>query len=223
MVEVVPAQVGEGGHLVAHRVHPVLGDGVGGHLHDHRPACRRPRTRPGTAGGRGTPGWCGCRRGCRSPRCGRPVAARIEPTSWVTVVLPLVPVTPTISSERSGWPQNDGRHRAMAGRTSPADDPHLGDGQVEEVLAQQRRSPPGTPRRRHGGGRRCAHREHSRTGCRARPPRLSKCDRGHRGGRRVAADVLHDHAVEQVGHHHHVDIRVVRCVVEGCAWVPGPT
>ena len=68
VVEVVPAQVGEGGDLVLHGVHPVLGDGVGGHLHDDGPAPRRPRTRPGTAGGRAPPGSCACRPGCRSPR-----------------------------------------------------------------------------------------------------------------------------------------------------------
>ena len=33
---------------------------------------------------------------------GRPVAPRMSPRSWVTVVLPLVPVTPIIKRSRAG-------------------------------------------------------------------------------------------------------------------------
>ena len=50
---------------------------------------------------------------------GRPAAARIDPTNCVTVVLPLVPVTPTRSRVRSGWPQKAAATWAMAGRTVP--------------------------------------------------------------------------------------------------------
>ena len=36
---------------------------------------------------------------------GQPWASKIEPSMWVTVVLPLVPVTrPSVSSDRAGCP-----------------------------------------------------------------------------------------------------------------------
>ncbi len=49
------------------------------------------------------------------PRC----VSRIEASRCVTVVLPFVPVTPTMSSDRAGWPKNAHATWAMAGRAVP--------------------------------------------------------------------------------------------------------
>ena len=104
MVEVVPAQVGEGGHVEDDGVDPVLGEGVGGHLHGHGVVTLGPELRQSAlqVGGlrRGPlPG-----QGSYRPRWACLLRSRIERTRWVTVVLPLVPVTPTIRRDRDGWP-----------------------------------------------------------------------------------------------------------------------
>ena len=51
---------------------------------------------------------------------GTPEWARMDRTSWVTVVFPLVPVTPTILMALEGWPLNAEATAAMAGLTAPA-------------------------------------------------------------------------------------------------------
>ncbi len=64
-------------------------------------------------------------------------------TSWVTVVLPFVPVTPTVCRERAGWPQKAAATGPWpVGRTDRAP-PDLGHVEVEQVLTQQRRAPRG--------------------------------------------------------------------------------
>ncbi len=50
---------------------------------------------------------------------GTPAWARTERTSWVTVVFPLVPVTPTMVMARAGWSWKAEATAAMAGLTSP--------------------------------------------------------------------------------------------------------
>ncbi len=102
----VVGQVGEDGHVEEDPVDPVGGQGVGRHLHGQRPAAVV--TRPGqqASGAPGTPAWCGRRRGCRSPPWVGRLRLEDGRTRWVTVVLPLVPVTPTMVSDRA-----DGRRR----------------------------------------------------------------------------------------------------------------
>ena len=53
-----------------------------------------------------------------TPAC-MPAWARIDLTSWVTVVFPLVPVTPTIFIALDGWWWKADATAAMAGLTAP--------------------------------------------------------------------------------------------------------
>ncbi len=59
---------------------------------------------------------------CRVPITvvAKPPASSTEASMWVTVVLPLVPVTPTVANERAGWPNNEQARRAIDGRARPA-------------------------------------------------------------------------------------------------------
>ncbi len=119
MVEVIAAQVGEGRHVEHDAVHPVLFQPVGRHLHGHRPvpSARRSARWAWSTGASGV---------VRSPSnvpitpVGVPAWLRIERTRWVTVVLPLVPVTPTMVMAREGWPLKVAATEAMAGLTPPA-------------------------------------------------------------------------------------------------------
>ncbi len=70
-------------------------------------------------------------------------ASKIEASRWVTVVLPLVPVTPTVSSDRAGWPKNAHATRAMD-RPGRARGHHgLGHVQGQATLDQQGRGAAG--------------------------------------------------------------------------------
>ena len=68
MVEVVPTQIGEGGHVEDDPVHPVLGKGVRRHLQASGAASVVHHRRPAGAGGPAIRGWCAPHPGCRSHR-----------------------------------------------------------------------------------------------------------------------------------------------------------
>ena len=138
---------------------------------------------------------------------GRPPRAPTR-TSWVTVVFPLVPVTPTVFRGAGGWPETRQPPTPSPAGSSPGATRTWVTPEIAEVLAEEGPSPRGPLRRRRGRDRRCARRGRSRT---VRPPRRVGCriDRGHHRRRDLPADLGHGHIVEQVGHHHHVGIRGV--------------
>ena len=105
------------------------------------PSRRRSRPRRRTAPGRLQVGRLGSRAG-PGQRADHPDRAdrrraRIEPRIETTVVLPLVPVTPTIASRSDGRPATSAAARAIAARMSATIE--LRDVDVELTLAQQRR------------------------------------------------------------------------------------
>src|SRR5262249_36640510 len=89
----------------------------------------------------------------RVPRTltGRPAAPSTAPRRDVTVVLPLVPVTPAIVSWRAGYPQRAAAARAIAAPTVPGAPPCLADtGATRHRELPQEQPPPPRPHRRLG-------------------------------------------------------------------------
>src|SRR5579875_975205 len=75
-----------------------------------------------------------------STAVGHPWASRTAPTRWVTVVLPLVPVTPTMRRSAAGWPWRAAEARAGGY-------PGLDDGKGQPPLTEEGHRP-GSHRRR---------------------------------------------------------------------------
>ena len=132
---------------------------------------------------------------------GMPARSRIDPTNAVTVVLPLVPVTPTMVNERDGWPLRVEAAAAIAGRTAP--------GRTRTWVAprsrnRSHRSAVAPPLHRLGrivvavemGAADAAEQG-------ARPYLAAvELDGAHLGGGRIAAHTDHVDVVDQFGHLH---------------------
>ena len=112
---------------------PVLGQAVGGRLDDREPVARVDHRRrcAWSSGASGVVARPGLPRlwppdddidGAQHARCGRPQASSIERTRYDVVVLPSVPVMPTMPSRGWGRPRTRPRATASArrGRTRPA-------------------------------------------------------------------------------------------------------
>ena len=77
---------------------------------------------------------------------GWPAAARMPASSAVTVVFPLVPVTPAISNWRDGCPKNAAATVAMAGRIVPSATLAWGTARAGGSLTSRSHTRPTAPR-----------------------------------------------------------------------------
>ena len=104
----VTPEVGEHRHREAGAVDPVHARGRARRPPWPRPACPRRPARPGAACSSGASGVVNEPVSVPITPVGQPARSRIAASRWVVVVLPFVPVTPTIVSRPDGWPPERG-------------------------------------------------------------------------------------------------------------------
>ena len=126
-VEVVLGEVGEHGDRPVDRVGAVQGERVARDLHDDRLVAGARACRRRCAAGRSPRAWCARRRAARPPTMAvtvpsrpveRPPASSSARTRKAVVVLPLVPVIPTVVRRAVGSPASAAAAGAIAARTS---------------------------------------------------------------------------------------------------------
>ena len=234
-VEVLVAQVGEDGHVEGDPLHPVLGQRVARHLHRHRvgalvrepavPLGRQQRLQLRGLGGGPGPGRASRSQGGRSP-------ARLStaPRRCDTVVFPLVPVTPAVSSWRDGWPKKaDARrpHGRAPGRAATRSPPPRSPS--ASSTARSHTHPDRAAGHRIGGeswpseapGQTAEERARDGpVGCRARPSRPPRRGRPRRGVRRSRRATAHVHGTRTIGGRGPAHVRSGRGVT-GRPMVPG--
>ena len=98
-------------------------------LHHGGRACRRRRSRRAVAAVPAPRAWCACPTACRSRPAGEPTASKIAASRATVVVLPFVPVTPTVVSCWLGLP-------LTAAASQPERGAHVVDDDLGDALAE---------------------------------------------------------------------------------------
>ncbi len=139
---------------------------------------------------------------------GSPEWARMDRTSWVTVVFPLVPVTPTIFIVLEGCPLNADATVAMAGLTAPGATRTWVTSRSRNRSHNSEVAPPVTAWAAWTVAVGVLAGDTAEQRPRAHQPAV-EVHRRHLGGSRIAADIEHIDVMDQLGHQHERVFQVV--------------